>query len=385
MARIKKRILLISPFCHPSVGGAETHLADLYEYLRTHDYFVYVVTYQPITVDLRGKSLEKKKNLEIHRFSWFGHNLFFKLEKHHPIFNFLYLTPYLLLRSFLFMLTHRKKIEVIHAHGLNASFIAVLLKKLFKKRAVMSTMALYSFKRGSLFSRVTARILSSLDKVIAETEESKEELVKIGVPQEKVVVFSHWVNQNQFKPEDKKKAKKRLGWQGKFVALFVGRAIPIKGGDTLTKVVAKINPQINLAVIADAGPQLDLFKKTAQKYPNFIFVGGVPYKRLHAYYKAADIFVIPSRYEEGAARVMLEAVSCGVPVVASSRGAIPSVLDESVAVFVDPDEKSIRRAIEELYRQPRKLKELAKNCFPFATKHFGFENAKIVTASYQKR
>lgn len=380
--QIKKRVLLVTPFCSPGIGGAETHLEDLYEYLRTHGYFVYVLTYQPITVNVRGKPLEKRRNLEIHRFSWIGRNLFLELEKHHPIFNFLYLTPYLLFRSFLFMLTHRDKVDVIHAHGLSASFIAVALKKIFNKRAVMSTMALYCFKPGTLFAQISAWVLSSLDKVIAETEESKEEIVKIGVPKEKVVIFSHWVNQNKFKPEDKIKAKKRLGWQDKFIVLFVGRAIPIKGGDTLTKVVAKINPKINFAIVSDAGPELELFKKTAQKYPNFIFIGGVPYEELHQYYKAADIFVIPSRYEEGAARVMMEAVSCGIPVIASNRGAIPSVLSESVAVFVKPDERNIREAIESLYRDRNKLKNLAKNCFPFATKHFGFANAKAVTRNY---
>lgn len=376
--KIKKRILLLTPFCPPSVGGAETHLQDLYEYLRTHGRFVYVLTYQPITVPVRGRPIEKKKNLEIHRYSWLGFNLFHKLEKFPPIFNFLYLTPYLFLRAFFFMLTHKDKVDMINAHGLSAAFVAMVLKKIFKKRAILSTMALYNFKKGSLFSRVTAWTLNSLDKILAETEESKKEIIRIGVLAEKIIVFSHWVDQNKFKPEDKEKAKKRLGWQGKFIVLFVGRAIPIKGGDTLTKVVAKINPKINFAIISDAGPQIDLFKKTAQKYPNFIFIGGVPYKDLHYYYKAADLFVIPSRYEEGAARVMMEAVSCGLPVVASNRGAIPSVLDSPVAVFVNPDEKSLRQAIEKLYNNRKKFNEMAKNTFPYATKHFGFRNAKVV-------
>ncbi len=379
---IKKIILIITPFCPPSVGGAETHLEDFYDYLRGHGYFVYVLTYQPITVNKKGLGLERKENLEIRRYWWFGNNLFNKLERLPPVFNFLYLTPYLFLRSFIFLLFHKDKIDLIHAQGLNASIIAVVLKKLFNKKAYMSTMALYSFQPGSFFSKVSAKVLSGLDKIFAESPESKEEIVKIGVSSKKVITFSHWVNQNKFKPENKSLAKKRLGWSGKFIVLFVGRAIPIKGGDTLTKVVEKINPQINIAVISDAGPHLDLFKKTAKKYKNFIFVGGVDYKDLHHYYKGADIFVIPSRYEEGAARVMMEAVSCGVPVVASNRGAIPSILDPSVAVFVNPDEKNLRNAIENLYIDRKKLLTLTKNCFPYASKQFGFDNARLITAEY---
>lgn len=379
----KKRILIITPFCSPGVGGAETHLEDFYEYLRTHHYFVYVLAYQPMNVDKKGLSLERKENLEIRRYWWFAKNLFYKFEKLPPIFNFLYLTPYLFLRSFIFLLFHQNKVDLIHAQGLNAAFITAILKKIFGKKAYMSTMALYSFQPGSLFARISAKVLSSLDRVFAESPESKEEIVKIGVPSRKIVIFSHWVNQNKFKPENKELAKKRLGWQGKFIVLFVGRAIPIKGGDTLTKVVEKINPKINIAVISDAGPHLGLFKKTAKKYNNFIFVGGVDYKNLHYYYKAADLFVIPSRYEEGAARVMMEAVSCGIPVVASNRGAIPSILDSSVAVFVKPYENDLRQAIENLYQNRVKLEKLTQSCKIFAKIHFGFTNAKAIVESYR--
>lgn len=385
MIKIKKRILLVTPFCPPSVGGAETHLEDLYEYLRTHGYFVYVLTYQPITVNVRGMSLEKKENLEIHRYSWIGFNIFHFFEKYNPIFNFLYLTPYLLLRSIFFMITNKDKVDVINAHGLNASFIAVVLKKLFKKRVVFSTMALYCFKQGSFFAQVSKWVLSSVDEILAETQESKDELCDIGVPTEKIVLFSHWVNQNKFKPVGKTEFKKEIGWSNKFIVLFVGRAIPVKGGDTLTKVVSKINHNINITVISAAGPLIPLFEKTAKKYSNFIFVGGVPYENLHKYYKAADVFVIPSRYEEGAARVMMEAVSCGLPVVASNMGAIPSVLDKTVAIFVKPDEKNIAQAIELLYKDEKLRKELAKNCPIYATDHFGFNNATVVENSYYEK
>jgi glycosyltransferase involved in cell wall biosynthesis len=280
------------------------------------------------------------------------------------------------------MIENHQDVDIIHAHGLNASFVAAVLKKIFRKKALMSTMALYNFKPGALFSRISAGILSSLDKILAETVESKNELMSIGVPFVKIDVFSHWVNQDKFKPENKEIAKKRFGWEKKFIALFVGRAIPIKGGDTLTKVVEKIDCGINIAVISDAGPLLPTFRETAKKFKNFLFVGGVNYKDLHKYYKAADIFIIPSRYEEGAARVMMEAVCCGLPVIASNRGAIPSVLDSSVAVFVEPNEDEIGKAVNYLYSHPEKVKKLSKNCFSYGRKHFGFNNTKVVTANY---
>ena len=140
----------------------------------------------------------------------------------------------------------------------------------------------------------------------------------------------------------------------------------------------KLNPKITVAMISDSGPHVPLFREAAKKYSNLNFIGGVPYRDLHPYYKAADVFIIPSRYEEGSARVVMEAVSCGTPVISSNMGALPSVLSEKVAIFVKPDEKNIRNALELLYRDRKKLASMTKGCYHYATKHFGFENAKMV-------
>lgn len=67
---------------------------------------------------------------------------------------------------------------------------------------------------------------------------------------------------------------------------------------------------------------------------NVIFIGPVDNRDIYPYFNAADILVIPSQYEEGVARVMLEALSSGTPVVDSNRGTIPSILDSSVSILV---------------------------------------------------
>ncbi len=382
MAEIKKRVLIVTASCRPNVGGAETYLEDLCRYLRTNGHFVYILTYQPITTRARGAGLERDENLEIHRFSWIGFNFFHKLERFPVIFNFLYLTPYLFLRSFLFMLTHKNRVDVIDAQGLNGAFIAKFLKLVFKKRAVMSTMALYSFKPGSFFARATRWILSSLDKVIAESEESKGEIMAIGVAEDKIAVFNHWVDQDRFKPRRKAECKVKLGWEGKFIVLFVGRAIPIKGAATLVEIARVVDPKIHFAFISDAGPLVEFLESAALVAENIIFVGGVDYPDLYLYYNAANIFVIPSQYEEGVARVMLEALSSGTPVIGSNRGAIPSVLDASVSILVEPNFDELKKAIEFLYTNPEELKKLTNNCRDYAVKHFNLDNARMIVDNY---
>src|SRR3990167_5897303 len=133
----KPGVLILSPFFSPNIGGVETYLDDLCEYLIKQNYRIYVVTYQPLTTRCKGLKVEKKGELEIRRITWFGHNWFHKLEPY-PLLEFLYLMPYLFIYTFFFLLMSHKKIDVIHAHGITVAFITKFLVKIFKKRAVMS-------------------------------------------------------------------------------------------------------------------------------------------------------------------------------------------------------------------------------------------------------
>ncbi len=376
----KEKLLIISPFFRPNIGGVETHLDDLCEYLRTNGYIVYVLTYQPITTKARGAAVEKKNNLEIIRYSWFGLNLFHKLEKY-PVFEFLYLTPWLLFRSFIFMLRNPGRIDVIHAQGFNASFIAKILSKTFNKRFVASTHAIYGTNAKSLTAALMKWTLSSAGKILTLSKKSKDELIKLGVPESRIDVYTYWVNQQIFKPMDKIEAKKKAGWEGKFVVLFVGRFIKIKGTDVLLDVAKHIRNGIYFAFIGD-GPMSEDIKKSSGNIANVIYVGRVENHELPVYYNASDIFIIPSLYEEGFGRVILEAISCGVPIIGANRGGIPEAVDDSVGVLVEPASNDLKSAITELYTNRQKYEMLAGNCRDYAIKHFSDRNARIILNSY---
>ena len=329
----RKGILILSPFFHPNIGGVETHLTDLTEYLSSNDYKTYVLTYKPITTRAKALSLEVKENLEIRRFWWFGFNLFNRLEPY-PILEFLYLTPWLFVRSFFWLLKNQKKIDVIHAQGFNASFIAKILAKLFNKRFIASTHAIYEVDPHSLTAKLMHWTLNSADKILTLSNQSKEQLIRLGLLESKIIVYKYWVNQNTFKPMDKIKAKKQLGWEEKFIILFVGRFIKIKGIDVLLQVAKQIQScGIYFAFVGD-GPMSDEIQNAAKTIENVIFVGKVNNNELPLHYNASDIFVIPSQYEEGFGRVILEAVSCGLPVIGANIGGIPEAVDETVSILL---------------------------------------------------
>jgi len=145
-----KGILIISPFFSPNVGGVETHLDDLVNYLKKREYKIFVSTYKPLTTKVKAKYLEKGNNIEIYRFPWFGYNLFNKLEKY-PLLDFLYLFPGILISSFMIMVKKSKNIDVIHSHGIVASFVAKIINIFFNKKTVVSFHAIYTFQKNSLF------------------------------------------------------------------------------------------------------------------------------------------------------------------------------------------------------------------------------------------
>ncbi|MCG2711494.1 MAG: glycosyltransferase family 4 protein [Candidatus Omnitrophica bacterium] len=375
------RVLILTPFFRPNIGGVESYLDDLCENLRVNDYKVYVVTYQPLTARIKAQKIEKKENLEIYRFSWFGYNLFHKLEPY-PLLEFLYLTPYFFICTFLFMLKKGKDIDVIHAQGLNAAFVAKFIAGIFRKRSIISTCAVYNFKKKSLFAKVVKWTLKGFDKILPLANFSKAELIDIGLPENKMDTYYLWVDQNKYIPKDKEQIKERLSLKGEFIVLFAGRFIKLKGADIILDIARTIQKPIKFVFIGDEGPLLESIEKNARENKNVMLVKGIRGRELIPYFQAADIFVIPSQYDEAFGKVIIEALSCGTPVIGAKRGAIPDILDKSVGRVVVPDAKNIKKEIEYFYDNRDELAKLTVNCREYAQKNFSIANIESIKKHY---
>lgn len=373
-------VLILTPFYEPNIGGVETHLKDLADVLRKDGRIdAYVLTYQPLTTRARGAYIEGKDNVTVIRLPWIGMGLFHRLEKH-PLIGFLYITPWLLVSTAVFLAFKGRSTGMIHAQGFNAAFIARALKPVFGKPFIASTHAVYGLRPGSLAARAVRWILAGADKVLALSNASKKELASIGVSGKKVSTYTYWIDQERFRPLRRDEAKKGLGLDGRFVVLFVGRLIEAKGMDLLIE-AAKALKEITF-VFAGDGPLSGEMKKAAEANANIVFRGKVLNHMLPCYYSAADILCVPSRNEEGFGRVIIEALSCGTPVVASRRGGIPEALDSSVGVLVEPTAGELARAIEALYRSPLKLSEMQGRARGYALERFSEANARQIIESY---
>jgi glycosyltransferase involved in cell wall biosynthesis len=377
---MKEGILIISVGFRPQVGGLETHLDDLCEYLRGHKHKVFVVTYQPITTKAQGLGIEEDRNLEIHRIPWFGHNWYHRLERY-PLILFIYLFPRLFIASFFMLLKRHREVAVIHAHGIIPTMVTKIVARVFRKRCVMSTHTIYSLKERPLLARAMKWILSSFTVILPLAQLSKDELVALGLPEEKFRIYTHWVDLERFRPLGQDRCKAELGLEGRFVVLFVGRFIEKKGMGVLLE-TSKMVPAVTFAFIGD-GPLSGKILQAGRAQDNVLYFGRVPYDELAKYYCAADIFVVPSQYEEGFGRVVAEALACGTPVLASNMGSLSQLVTPSVGVTVAPTGENIAEVVNDLYQNRKKLTTLRANCRAYAEEHFSERNAEVIVEAYK--
>jgi glycosyltransferase involved in cell wall biosynthesis len=378
-------ILLISPYFSPAVGGVETHLTDLCNYFEKKKQNVYVRTYKALGTKSRGRTNENGKYVKIHRLWWPDFGLVFKLEPY-PIPRVIYISLGLMVDCFLFLLMNAKGIDVIQIHGFIAALWGVPLAKVFRKRVVVNTHVGFKFDKNSLMNTVTSWVLKKSDMVLALTNNAKEALLDIGVPEEKIGIYHYWVDQRTFTVHRSSLiAKQELGWGKKFTVLFVGRLVKVKGVDSIIKLANKMKDV--QFVIAGSGPEEGRIKEQELRIKNLKFIGKVNQSDLPLYYNAVDVLLIPSHivkqtFEEGIPRVMIEALSCGTPVIATPSGGVPDVIDSSIGIQVSDNVEDMQKAIKKLQKNKKLLTKMSKAARPFALKLFGEEeNAKIIENS----
>ncbi len=153
----------------------------------------------------------------------------------------------------------------------------------------------------------------------------KDGLIDLGVEADRVRVLRNGVDLRRFSPGDGADLRAELALQGT-VLLSVGHLIPRKAHDLVIRALADL-PEASLVVVG-SGPLEKSLRKLATRLgiaSRVYFRGAVPPEAMPAYYRAADVLVLASE-REGWANVLLEAMACGTPVVASNIWGTPEVV-----------------------------------------------------------
>jgi glycosyltransferase involved in cell wall biosynthesis len=177
--------------------------------------------------------------------------------------------------------------------------------------------------------------LKKVDRIIAISEFSKKEVVRLaGVEESKIDVVHQGVDHSRYRPMDKTECKRRFGFNtDERQILVVASNSEHKRMDLTKKVFEGVRKRRGDVKLLKAGYAETLTGE------DIINIGYVPESEMPILYNAADVFLHTSEYE-GFGLIILEAMSCGVPVVVSNRAAIPEVVG-SYGNMIDLDSDDV--------------------------------------------
>lgn len=199
-----------------------------------------------------------------------------------------------------------------------------------------------------LFKHLAKIIWRNAQNVVANSNDLKQLALKTA-PSQNIKIINNGIDTNIFKPASNHSNQP-------FTILSTSRLIKRKNLHLLLEAFSlffKKNPTSCLLLAGSGNLESDL-KKLAHQL-NIAsatnFVGHLSYPQLIAVYQQADLFVLPSS-QEGMSNSLLEAMSCGLPVIASNTGDASLLIKDSGLIINQLCSKNILEAMEVIYLNP---------------------------------
>lgn len=263
------------------------------------------------------------------------------------------------LKSFI----HDNRIQVIQSNSGYSNKLAVVMGKLFGVAAfpaIHSTMAFVDTRniwdpRVFLRKSVDYVLYRISDQVIAVSQEIKEIIHQTyGLKESKVFVVKNGIIFDEGIYETVDLEKEFPNSANKLVLIAVGRLVPLKGFDILIKAVAEVVNQgfDDLLVLIVGGEESNGQERLRLEaliqdldVENYVMLTGLRNDIL-GLMKASDMFVMPSRYE-GLSVAMIEAMSCGLPIIASNGPGLRDFINDQQNGILFPveDHKALAKCI----------------------------------------
>lgn len=277
---------------------------------------------------------------------------------------------------------------IITGH-LNLAILAVAVKKFFPAKKVV--LILHGIEVMEPVTGLKKKALQCCDEIWVVSHFTQRNVVQIqGIPPGKIkVLFNtidpYFVLPPQFEKSGYLQSRYGLGKQDPvlFTLTRLNAAEGYKGYDKVIAAlpeVLKVFPSVKYIIAGkgDAG-EIEKVKQLIDRYSlqgHVLLTGFIPDTEVTDHYLLADLFVMPSK-KEGFGIVFIEALACGLPVVAGNQdGSVDALLNGRLGTLVDPDDvKAIAAAILRvlssgiLLNSPEKRQQVQREVF----EAFGFD------------
>ena len=290
-----------------------------------------------------------------------------------------------------------KSNDLIHVHGhpYLSSFLAAKIAKRYAKPLVLTQHNTF-IEYNDIWDTVEKlndiaigkQVLKKADKIIVVSNATKKYVLSLGADPGKIEVLHNGVDIERFKPLPgvKEHMKKKLGIsKDERVVLTVRRLVYKNGIDTLlesAEIAVKKSSKL-VFVVVGKGPDFEKIKEKILQLGmnrNFRLTGFISDTDLPFYYNLADMFALPSKSGEGLPLVALEAMACGLPVIATDVGGTSEVMSEEYGKLVPPNsseafaeallefsnkdlaelKKVLRRTVEQKYSWDKNVEKLGE-------------------------
>ena len=274
-----------------------------------------------------------------------------------------------------------RDMDMIHVQWPIPNGLGALFIKIFNNTHYINTIhgeEVYLSKRYHTTFVLKILVRNSF-KTINNSSETLKVSLKNGLKKDKLEIIPFGVDTNIFKPYKVLKNEQIIQ------ILSIGYLIERKGFEYLIKSikeVLKIHHNINLKIVG-TGPLENQIKnqiKELELEGNIEILGNVSDEKLLDLYNSSDIFVLPSIVDsqgntEGLGVVLLEAMACKLPVIASNIGGIPDIVHDRINGLLVPQKNifELSNALNELIKNEELRKSLALNGYEMVKGHFSWE------------
>jgi L-malate glycosyltransferase len=244
----------------------------------------------------------------------------------------------------IYLMLHRKEYDIIHVHQvLYSAFVSVFVGTKFVKKSVLVKYAcsgltsdIKHLKRFPLGGQQLKYLTKKMDCLVTVNLEGESEFKAIGYPESRILHIPNGVAV----PLESKTDYGRV-----VQVLTIGRLNKQKGIDVLLKVWAMIvtaEATLRLIILGNGPEEMELKRLSESlEVAHLVQFGGVVHN-VDEYIREADLFILPSR-AEGLSNALLEAMSYGIPCIATHVGGTPELFGADRNMKIPPGEYRLAR------------------------------------------
>jgi glycosyltransferase involved in cell wall biosynthesis len=267
--------------------------------------------------------------------------------------------------------------DLVHVYGLY-DLIGPAVARFARRRRLpylVEPMGMYrpidrSFFLKAIWRQIFGnRMIARAWRLVVTSELERDDLIEGNVPTGRIRLRYNPIDLAEYQMLPLR-GEFRRRWQipdGEPLILFLSRLIPRKGADLLMEAFREALPERGVLVIA--GPEgesgyLAQLHEVAERcgvLDRIRFVGGIYGEEKKAALADADIFALPSSYENFA-NAVAEAVACGVPVIVTDRCGIHSLVNGRAGMVVPREKHAIAEAIRRLIQDRALRDQLRRGC-----------------------